>query len=655
MTFRDIALKNFKTQLKKYMSYFLCSSFSIMIFFMYSTLRFNSDLSNREDFSMVTLIFNIAMVAVALFSIFFINYAHSAFIESRHKEFGIYMTLGMSQSDIRKIILLENLLIILSSLFAGLASGLIFSRFFQMIVLKLLDMDGIGYSLNYKCFAITLLVFAAIFTCVIVLGRLSTRNLDISDLLRKARKGNAASNPSITGGILGVFLIIFSFTLLGIITRNNTLKSNNAAIMSYFLISFAGIYITIASLGKTCIGILRKRKDLYYKNLLVATEIGHKFNQNKKIIFVLSILSSMIVFLVASPYSLLSLSKSIAEMSQPNHIEYAQIGEVNKISPDELKNILAKAGTEITSQKEIKFISLLMDGDVDKYDLLHSKPVISQSIYNAATAGTLEIPRGQAVNVITAWEPGYHGIRPSTSISLYRGDKHFRFLVKDSLHLKWVTGGAVYPSSSGIVLNDADYNEIYNKVSQEHMGIFHIFNFKNWEKTGSVFEDLKSTLTNVNQKSLLPAQADSKLFKVASRLDAYKGLKQGYSLFIFVTTAMGILFFIAAGSILYFKQYTELTGTKAKFFKLYKLGITENEASGIIAKELKLTFFTPLIFGSILGYSFIYFMTFWVGGERVIQDFMLNATVVVAGYFIFQVLFYLAAKRKYTAEILETL
>lgn len=44
------------------------------------------------------------------------------------------MTLGMTTHDIQKIILFENLLIILFSLIFGLITESIFSRLFQMVV-----------------------------------------------------------------------------------------------------------------------------------------------------------------------------------------------------------------------------------------------------------------------------------------------------------------------------------------------------------------------------------------------------------------------------------------------------------------------------------------------------------------------------------------
>jgi putative ABC transport system permease protein len=266
----------------------------------------------------------------------------------------------------------------------------------------------------------------------------------------------------------------------------------------------------------------------------------------------------------------------------------------------------------------------------------------------------IEVPKGQLINLITAWEPGYHGIVPSSTVNLMSGSNTFEFKVKDSYAAKWLTGANVYPSSSGIVLNNEDYAKIKAEIGLQNVGIIHIINFKDWEKTESAAEELKKALNEANNSAAI-SKDTAKLFKPVSRITAFKSLKQGYSLFLFVTTIMGILFFIAAGSVLYFKQYTEINSAKVKFYKLYKLGTSDKEITGIISKELKLTFFVPLVLGAIMGYSFMYLMTFLVGGGYIIKDFMINATAVVVIYFLFQVVFYLITKRKYVGEILESL
>ena len=113
----------------------------------------------------------------------------------------------------------------------------------------------------------------------------------------------------------------------------------------------------------------------------------------------------------------------------------------------------------------------------------------------------------------------------------------------------------------------------------------------------------------------------------------------------------GILFFVTSGSVIYFKQFTGIGQLKKTIYQLFKIGITEKEISRIINKELLLTFYVPLLFGSYMGVSLIYLMTFIAGGGDIIKPFLQTASVVILLYFILQSAFFFITKRKYMMEL----
>lgn len=650
MTFRDVAIKNFKVNTRKFFSYFLCSSFSIMIFFIYTTLLFNDDLRKKPDYDMISLLFYISLTALTTFSIFFINYAHSAFMKSRNKEFGVYLTLGMNTDDLGRLVNLENLIIIIASLIAGLISGLLFSRLFQMVILKLLNIEGVRYSLNYKSFALTSAVFAVIFIIVIILSSIEAKKLDISDLIKESRRGEGKAGSGIVPGLMGIGILLLSLVMVVIIAHNEKLRSNTAIVVMYIILSFVGAYMTISYIGAAIMNFI-KDSDYYYRNILSLTEIMHKFNQNKRVIFILSILSAMTITLVASPFALYGIAGNIAERNS-NHIEFAQLGNINRLSEDELKAINGKADTPVKGISSIEFISLGFEGERDKEDVLGAKPVISQDVYNSVTGLHVQLNKGEAINVITSWMPGNHGIEPSSTIKLSDGSRVFEFTIKDSNHSKWVSAAEIYKSCSGLVVSNEDYNNLKSAVNAGNIGFFEGVKFENWRKTGAAVDALIDKL-NRNNKGLAGSEKKvSPLFQVTASVKRYEDLKKAYSFFIFVTSVMGILFFIAGGSVLFFKKYSELNSDKERFFKLYKIGISEKEAVNVIAGELRVVFFSPLAVGSLLGCSYIYLLTFLFSGGDLIKEFMSKAAWVVIAYFLFQAGFYYITKRKYTGEVL---
>jgi putative ABC transport system permease protein len=266
--------------------------------------------------------------------------------------------------------------------------------------------------------------------------------------------------------------------------------------------------------------------------------------------------------------------------------------------------------------------------------------VVSAGEYNSLTGSDLKLSAGEAYSIVIDWLPGNHGIEPGSTHEFYADGEGYSYRFLDSRKGDWVAGAKSFPADLIVIVSDEDYKELAAKLSDTNIGYYHLINFNDWKKSGNVVNSLKERL------------GDSPL-KVSSIIDNYEGLRDNYSVFLFVSTVMGILFFVAGGSVLYFKQFTELPEAKITFRKLFKVGMSDKEMRGIVGKELMVVFFVPLIFGSFLGVSLIYLMTFIVGGDSIIKEFLSNACIVILVYFISQGIFYMITRSKYIDEIVK--
>ncbi len=98
-----MAFKMLKANLRRYLLYYLCSSFTVMIFFTYSTLWTNKDFTNPNKVNTMISSNIIAPGIILLaFSIFFIFYTQNAFDKYRKSEFGLFMVLGLTHKNIVK-------------------------------------------------------------------------------------------------------------------------------------------------------------------------------------------------------------------------------------------------------------------------------------------------------------------------------------------------------------------------------------------------------------------------------------------------------------------------------------------------------------------------------------------------------------------------
>ena len=268
---------------------------------------------------------------------------------------------------------------------------------------------------------------------------------------------------------------------------------------------------------------------------------------------------------------------------------------------------------------------------------------MSVSEYNRSTGSKYSVSTGTAMNIHADWVPGTFGVEIGDTHTVYGAGHSYSFEIISSGRGKWITEKTTFPCDSVFIINDAEYVQIYSEVTTKgaetnQIGWFHFIDFESWKKEVAAVEKIDSILTDEE----LPLN---------SVLGTYNNLKKMYSVFVFITSVMGILFFVAGGGVLCFKQFSELAEARKTFYKLFKIGITKHEMKRTIGNELLLIFFLPIIFGTCLGIPLIYIMTFLVSGDYVIDEFMKNSWIVVGVYFISQSIFYWITKNKYVQEI----
>jgi putative ABC transport system permease protein len=87
---------------------------------------------------------------------------------------------------------------------------------------------------------------------------------------------------------------------------------------------------------------------------------------------------------------------------------------------------------------------------------------------------------------------------------------------------------------------------------------------------------------------------------IARDYSIYQINKQ-YGLVLFVGLFIGIVFFVSAGSFLYFRLYADLDEDKQKFHSIAKMGLTEKELKKVLTRQTAILFFTPILVALIHG------------------------------------------------------
>ncbi len=139
----NLSLKNIKKSLKNYAIYFFTLILGVAIFYIFNSIESQTVMlklnnSTKDIIQLINNILSGVSVFVSFILGFLIVYANQFLMKRRKKEFGIYMTLGMSKKQISKILLVETIVIGLISLIVGLILGIALSQVMSIIVANML-------------------------------------------------------------------------------------------------------------------------------------------------------------------------------------------------------------------------------------------------------------------------------------------------------------------------------------------------------------------------------------------------------------------------------------------------------------------------------------------------------------------------------------
>lgn len=621
MTFRDVIKKNFLGDLERYLSYFLSGVFCVAMFFTYSTLILLDEITKSVDtypmdFLMITTCF-ITMI----FSIFFINYSHGNFVRNKKKELATYMVLGMDEKDGVKLLAVQTAFIAFASIIVGMITGVLFSRLFQLIALRIVDIDSLDFRLSGYNFLVTFLVFALIYAICFAGSVIKLRKSDISNILKDKRikEGKEFKTHTIVLFIIGIVLLAFSLIFLYFVAGDVTINYKPWVVITFLSTGYVGLFLIIRY-GICCMIHFQKKRKSYYNNMLSVTGMDYKFSQNTKIIMILSLLASMIVLLVGSPIALLKISTDIAEDSSED-IEYLVQADAD-----------SEAFTSIADKENILSDEVM---DISYVTNAEGKiaPVVKASDYNQKY-GTDFAPENGCVQIITiSWVPGNNGYAVGKNIEFFSGEKSFTFTVD-----AFVKGDFecvnVFNACIVCVISDEDYTSMSDEFIHGRLHKIDIGN--NWKDSEDTFNELKAAIGEDGV--------------VNARISQYKTLIHGYSMFLFTSCSMCLMFFVSTGFVLYFKQYNDIEDDKKQYVQLFKMGISDKMIQSSIKKKMAVVYFTPL-FGSVMGLAIMYYLSSLFGGGNIVTGFMSKGIIGLILYAGSQILFYIILKTKYIRDV----
>lgn len=692
MTFSSIVKKNFNHNFNKYISFYFVNSLIIAMLFMYGSLLFNKGIIDSINKTSLYETVQMALLGVILFSIVFISYTNIAFLKNRGKEFGMYLTLGMTTKDLTRLIFLENLGIMIASLITGILGGSLFARLFYMGLNRVLNGTTIIYEINYKSFLLSIGVFTLIFLGNFIFNIFYIRKVSIIDII-KASKSKEVGTGKILLGIISFSLLAISMYCLPKTLLAEIFKEKLYMSWIFAALTLICPYMIIQSFIVIVKELFRKFPNSYNKNILVLSNVTHRFSAYRNMLYILSLLIAGAMFFMGYSYSIYTATREFVNETNPYDIMFVETEEYNKVDKEDLEKEIKYNKGEIKKYDVLDYIEvprLKAEGDVLLF-YKDKETVISETNYNKHMGTDIDIKPNESL-YITVENEVKESEQPNT-ILVGLDDKELEkfqsnlLLEERALRVEEVEStfdkskylyldkeniveekkvkianfryGGDYYTGDGFILDDKDYEFLKNNLTKRAFKKIHLINVKNGDVA---FEGIRKYLMTINKLDD-SYWADTNIFGGLGSNDEI-GIKEAYrpiykeelvrlqldsnGIMFFTMIFIGMLFVVANGVILYYKVLSDIGDENERINSLKRIGITAKEINSIVSKELAIIFFMPTLIGGGMGLYYLYVMISNSGMTELLMN--KSVLILVIGY-IFQYIFYLISRKKYIKEI----
>lgn len=598
MRFHNIAYKNIKGNLNKYVMYYLSNLIVVMVFFIFSNFIYNPALNDISKLgtmgALTSRVMYLCEGVILVFTLFFTTYSITNFLKSREKEFGLLSMFGITKSQLRGYVMLENFIVALASIVTGLLLGILFSKLFLMAVAAIMDLNTpIVFSISYKSIAITFVSFMALFQGVCYMATFRIKNNNVIELLKGARVAKPIPVFSVFKAILAVLLIDGGYTM--------AVFSGSGIIMTMLpilILTVTGTYFLYTQFSVFFTLKLQQNKGLFYKgtNMVTLSQIIYKLKDNAKMLFVVSILGAVTLTASTSVYSIQKSLQGALKINFPHDVSFIEKGlESHKIiAPEAVEEILKSRSHDISFSTKAILIKGEFLGEVDKEAIKHNSLantkdfyIISNSDYNTIAKNLGKKSFNLKVGEAVVHSYNFMG---GKGVKLFSNNENLPLKVNNNtITLKLreeISGGIINAdsvSTNTVVINDEGFNNLIRNISDEDKLVYYSYNIKQWLKSVDAIKEIRAAVPKAEEGNF------------TERVIDFAGLMKGMSLFLFIGTFIAIVFFIATGSLLYFKMFNEIQKDKQEFIALRKMGMAKDEVKKIISTQALIVFFAPYV------------------------------------------------------------
>ena len=626
-----LSLKNISKSIKDYAIYFFTLILGVAIFYVFNAIDDQSVMmkvssTTAEIIKLMTNVLSGVSVFVSIILALLIVYASRFLIKRRNKEFGVYLTLGMSKKKISLILFIETLIIGIVSLVVGLGIGFLLSQLMSILVANMFEADLTRFQFVFSTNACikTLIYFSIMYFVVMIFNTINISKCKLIDLMHSNKKSEKIKlkNPLFCTIVFIISCIALGFAYYQVTGGIEKMTNANSIFVPIGIGAVSTLFV-FWSLSGLLLKIFISMKNTYYKGLNSFTlrQFSSKINTMTFSMTIICLMLFITICVLSSALSMKnSLNKNVVEFS-PRDIEISKPANVDLEDSDftdkqienyklSFEEIFTKNGFDFKKFKNIVYFSLYADDYVTLKSTLgtyyktakKNYPFLRYDDYivlmknsdynNLANNFNLE-----KINLNSNQYAVVGNYKKTIDIKNEALKRNTEIIVNQRIYLpkckKAINGfyemGSQKSEIGFIVLPDDALNEnqkISNKMVADYNG-----------NQDDIEKDVTSFLNNTSKYIIT--------FNTKKDIrDASVGLG---AIVTFLGLYLGIIFLISCAAILALKELSESSDNVEKFVVLRKIGVDEQELNKALFKQIGIFFMFPLILAiihSIFGVMF---------------------------------------------------
>lgn len=625
MNIRQFALKNVFRNKRLYAGYFFSCAFSVMIFFVYSMLALHPalDFSGNGTYGKGAQAgMDVAQYIIYLFTFFFILYSMSSFLKSRKKEFGICIMHGMSDMQLRRLVFTENIVIGLAATVSGIGVGLALSKWLLMMSSSVLNLEQpLPLYFPVKAMALSGGAFVLLFLIISLFTATILRSSSLIDLLKGTVKPKSEPKASRWLAFLAVFLLALGYGVAISVKGASVIF----ALLPVATVVSIGTYFLFTQLSVYIINRL-KAKKLYRRgtNLITLSDLAYRMKDNARMFFLVAIISTVAFTAIGTLVGLKAVfTKPVTSTAPVMRYESHAGNKLEAKHAELIEQSLNKAG--ISFEPIVFPTKLVQDAKTEK-----PYQVIRVSDYNQLMKTSIALHDDEA-QLFYQVDPVVVGQEDSMEQATAVEFAKESFAITSNREMP----ETIVQNAGGqrvVVMSDAAFQRLPASESDD---MIYTYLIEDWKSTLAVAKQLNKQLGDPNRNYLFGSRA-------LMLNEVNQDIGQIYLSGLFI----GAVFFVAAGSFLYLRLYSDLDQDTVQYRSISKLGLTEGELSKIVSTQIGLLFFIPIVVALVHGAVALNSL------QNIFSMSLVKESTLVLGSFVaIQVIYFIFIRANYVRKL----